>query len=141
VSWCPGEVFSCLADLITILLDDVRVVPAFSSKTERNEQIVQINQRGRRNPGDADLHPDADGRVQHPCRNDRNYTGRGLDMDDVTRCPSFTVMPPDTAPIKRMPSVMGNRGKKVGQPAFFACPGSNRSDSVRMCRRHPPSPI
>jgi hypothetical protein len=38
-------------------------------------------------------------------------------------------------------SLYSNRGKKVGQPAFFACPGSNRSDSVRMCRRHPPSPI
>lgn len=35
----------------------------------------------------------------------------------------------------------GNRGKKVGKPAFFPCPGSTRSDSVRMCRRHPPSPI
>jgi len=35
---------------------------------------------------------------------------------------------------------VGNRGKNVGAPAFFACPGSTRCDSLRMCRRHPTSP-
>jgi hypothetical protein len=108
VSWCPGEVFSCLADLITILLDDVRVVPGFSSKAERNEQIVQIDQRGPCNPRGADFHPGAGNRVQHPCRDDRNHTGCRLDMDDVTNGPPLTVMAVDAAPIQRMPPVVNN---------------------------------
>jgi hypothetical protein len=29
------------------------------------------------------------------------------------------------------------RGKSVGTTAFFSCPGSTRSDSVRMCRHYP----
>jgi hypothetical protein len=74
VSWLWGDVFSCFADFITILLDDLRVVLGFSSKAERYEQIVQIDQCGPGNPRRADLHPGA-GRVQHPCRNDRNHAG------------------------------------------------------------------
>ncbi|MGD0108247.1 MAG: hypothetical protein ABSC06_30055 [Rhodopila sp.] len=34
-----------------------------------------------------------------------------------------------------------NRGKNVGNPAFFACPGSTRCDSLRMCRRYLTFPI
>src|SRR5208283_3753148 len=34
-----------------------------------------------------------------------------------------------------------NRGKNVGNAQFFPCPGSTRCDSLRMCRRHPISPI
>jgi hypothetical protein len=30
--------------------------------------------------------------------------------------------------------VIGNRGKNVGMAAFFACSGSTRCDSLRMCR-------
>jgi hypothetical protein len=108
VSWWSGEAFSCLADLIAILLDGVRVVRGFSSKTERNKQIVQIDQRRRRSPGGTDLHSDAGDRVQHPRRNHCHYTGSRLDMDEVTRSPSLTVMAPEATPIKRMPLVMDN---------------------------------
>jgi hypothetical protein len=55
-SWHCDDGSSCLADLITILLDDVRVVQGFSSNAERNEQIVQINQSRRCNARGADLH-------------------------------------------------------------------------------------
>jgi hypothetical protein len=105
-SWHWDDGFSCLADLITILLDDVRVVPGFSSKAERNEQIVQINQSRRCNARSADLHSGAGDRVQHPSRDDGNYTGRCLDVNYVTNGPSLTVMTPDTTPIKWMPPVM-----------------------------------
>jgi hypothetical protein len=37
--------------------------------------------------------------------------------------------------------VMGNGSKNVGTGAFFSCCGSTRRDSLRMCRRHPYSPI
>lgn len=67
---------------------------------------MQIDQRGRCNPSGADLHPGAGDRIQHPCRYDGNYAGRCLDVDYVTRCPSFTVMAPDATPIKRMPTVI-----------------------------------
>ena len=106
VSWCPAEVFSCLADLITILLNAVRVVPGFSSKAERNEQIVQINQSRRCNARGAGLHPGAGDRVQHPSRDDGNDTGRCLDVNYVTNGPSLTVMTPDTTSIQWMPPVM-----------------------------------
>jgi len=31
---------------------------------------------------------------------------------------------------------IGKRGKSPGGRAFFACPGSTRCDSLRMCRHH-----
>jgi hypothetical protein len=74
-SWLWGDVFSCFADFITILLDDLRVVLGFSSKAERYEQIVQIDQCGSCNPRRANLHSGAGNRVQHPCRDDRNHAG------------------------------------------------------------------
>jgi hypothetical protein len=54
----------------------------------------------------ADLHSGAGDRVQHPSRDDGNYTGRCVDVHYVTNSPSLTVMTPDTTPIKWMPSVM-----------------------------------
>jgi hypothetical protein len=40
-----------------------------------------------------------------------------------------------------MSSYLGKRGKSVGSRSFSACPGSMEYDSLRMCRRHRPSPI
>jgi hypothetical protein len=77
-SWLGGAVFSCFADFITILLDDLRVVLGFSSKAKRCEQIVQIDQSGSFDSRGANLHSGAGNRVQHPCRDDRNYAGCGL---------------------------------------------------------------
>jgi len=39
-----------------------------------------------------------------------------------------------------MGAQQSNRGKSVGNPAFFSCFGSTRSDALRMCRRHRPCP-
>jgi hypothetical protein len=37
-------------------------------------------------------------------------------------------------------TLFSNRGKTSGRRAFFACAGSTRYDSLRMCSNHPSFP-
>jgi hypothetical protein len=70
--------------------------------------MVQVGQRGWRNTRCSKTRPDASDRIQHPRRHDRDHTWRALEMDDFTISPPLTVVPTDTAPMKRMPLIVDN---------------------------------
>ena len=67
---------------------------------------MQVQEGARRNMRRADLHPDARGPIQHPGRHHDDHTGRRLNMNELTSAPSFTVKPPNTPPVQRMPAIM-----------------------------------
>jgi hypothetical protein len=70
--------------------------------------VVQVDQCGPRNSWISDLHANAGDRIQHPRSYDCNYTRSHLNVDDVAVRPTFTVLPPDATPLKRVPLVMDN---------------------------------
>jgi hypothetical protein len=97
-----------MADIVVLLPGDIRVVPGVSADSECNQQAMQIDQSRQRAAWDADLHAGAGDRIQHPRRHNCYYAGQRLDMDHITRDAAFAVVAADTAPMKRMPSVVDN---------------------------------
>jgi hypothetical protein len=91
---------------ILLLPDDSAIVRGACSKTALNEQMMQVQEGARRNTRRADLHPNARGPIQHPGRHHDDHTGRRLNMNELTSAPSFTVKPPNTPPMQRMPAIM-----------------------------------
>jgi len=76
-----------------------------SSKSACCQQAVQVQQRGRGQPRVTQLHACAGGTVQHPARQDDDYTDTNLDMDDITAGSSLAVLLAKSAPVQRMPAV------------------------------------
>jgi hypothetical protein len=91
--------------LISLLLDDGRIVQAASSETALDQQMMQVNQRRDRHARRADRHPGAAGRIQHPCRHHDDHAGRDLDVNDVTASPPLGILAPNAAPIECVPAV------------------------------------
>jgi hypothetical protein len=106
--WYPAGNGSCLTDRIVVLPDDVRFVPGVSPETERDQQVVQVGQRGRRNTGCLDLHPGTGDGIQHPCREDGDHARHGLDMHYVAIGSSLFILRADTAAMQRVPTIVDN---------------------------------
>ncbi len=93
--------------LILLPLDDVRTAPGASSETAFDQQIMKVAQRRYRYAWLADRrHVGADDRIQHPRGDRRDHAGHRLDMNEPAGKALLTVVPPDTAPIERVPAVM-----------------------------------
>ena len=75
--------------------------------TAADEAQDGIAQRRYRDAWRADRrHAGADDRIQHPRGDRRDHARHRLDVNDPTGKALLTVMPPDTAPIERVPAVM-----------------------------------
>jgi hypothetical protein len=72
----------------------------------RDEEQVQVGQRGERHARDADRHAGAGDRIQHPGRHRRDHPGGGLDVGDLTGGPPLAVLATDVLPMERMPWVV-----------------------------------
>ena len=93
---------------MTLLLGDVRTAPGASSETTLDQQMVQVSQRRHRHTRQAELHPGAGGRVEHPRRHDRDHPGRHLDVHEATGETILAVVAPDAPPVQRMPAVVNH---------------------------------
>ena len=93
--------------LIMLLQGDGRIAPGASSETAFDQQMMKVEQRRYRHAWRADRrHAGADDRIQHPRGDRRDHARNRLDVNDPTGKALLTVMPPDTAPIERVPAVM-----------------------------------
>jgi len=90
---------------IEILLSGVVGNQEASSKSACCQQALQVQQRGHGQPRITQLHACAGGTVQHPSRQDDNYTGGNLDVDDITAGSSLAVLLPKPAPIQWVPTI------------------------------------
>jgi hypothetical protein len=90
---------------------------------------VQFDKCRHRHAWCADLHASASDRIQHPGRYHDHQTlalaGRRLDVDKVPGGALRAPSPPDTAPVKRMPTVMDlelltDVGRMIGTSTKFA---------------------
>jgi hypothetical protein len=69
--------------------------------------MMEIDQRRDRDARRAYLcHSGASNGVQHPGGDDRNHAGHHLDVNKSTGYPLLAVMPPNTAPIERVPGIV-----------------------------------
>jgi len=92
---------------ILFSLDGSVIVPGASPETALAEQMMKVEQRRYRHAWRADRrHAGADDRIQHPRGDRRDHARNRLDVNDPTGKALLTVMPPDTAPIERVPAVM-----------------------------------
>lgn len=91
-----------------LLLGDVRTAPGASPGTTLDQQLVEVSQRRHRHARRAELHPSAGDRIEHPRRNDRDHTGRHLDVHEATGETILAEVPPDAPPVQRMPAVVNH---------------------------------
>jgi hypothetical protein len=69
--------------------------------------MMKVEQRRYRYAWRADRrHAGAGHGVQHPCGDGRDHAGYRLDVNKPTRKALLTVLPPNTAPMERVPAVM-----------------------------------
>jgi hypothetical protein len=92
--------------LILLPLNDVRIVPGASSETTFDQQMMKVEQRRHCYARRADCHAYAGDGVQHPCGDRRDHARHHLDVNKPTGYALLAVIPPDTAPEKRVPAVM-----------------------------------
>jgi len=92
--------------LMLLLLDDVRIAPGASSETAFDQQMMKVDQRRHCYARRADRHACAGDGVQHLCGDRRDHARHRLDVNKPTGYALLAVMPPDTAPEKRVPAVM-----------------------------------
>lgn len=93
-------------DDIMLLLDDDRIVRGASSGTALDQQAMQIDQRRQRRARRANGHAGAGDRIQHPGRHHNDNAGLRLDVDELAAGAPFAVVPPNPAPMERMPAVV-----------------------------------
>ena len=118
-----------------LLLDDVRIVPGASPETAFDQQMMQLNEPRHRHARRADLHRGAGDWIQHPCRHHRDNTGRRLDVNELPSDALFAVLPPDTAPVKRVPTVvdldlLADMGRMTGTSLWAVNHGSSPAPNV-----------
>jgi hypothetical protein len=92
--------------VMALLLDDARIARRFSPKTKHDQQLVQVSKRVCCHARRSDLHPDAGNRIQHPRRQDCDYTRQHLDMNKAAGLAPLAALPPDTLAVKRVPTVI-----------------------------------
>jgi hypothetical protein len=66
---------------------------------------MQLDQRQYRHARRAQRHSGTGGRIQHPCRHHDDHARRYLDMNDLTADAPLSILPPNAAPIERVPPV------------------------------------
>jgi hypothetical protein len=91
---------------IWLLLDDVGIARGASPKSTFKEQSVQIPQGAHRNARRSEFHACADTGVKHPSRQYRYDAWCDLDMDNAAANPLLAVLRPQTAPVKRVPTIV-----------------------------------
>ncbi len=91
-----------------LLLGDVRTAPGASPGTTLDQQLVQVSEGRHRHTRRAELHPGAGDRVEHPRRDDRDHAWRHFDVHEATGETILVVVPPDTPPVQRMPTVVNH---------------------------------
>ncbi len=72
-------------------------------EAERDQQLMQLEQRTDRNTGRPDLHPGTRGRVKHPGAHDDDDPRRRLEVRDLTVSASLPVMHTDLSPEQQVP--------------------------------------
>jgi hypothetical protein len=105
---------------IWLLLDDVGIAIGASPKSTFKEQSVQIPQGARRNARRSEFHAGADTGVKHPSRQYRYDAWCDLDMDNTAANPLLAVLRAQTAPVKRVPTIVNfkflpDMGRMTGQ--------------------------
>jgi len=90
------------------LLNDLRVAHRVSSKTERDQQLMQIDQGRQRHSWLAKLHTQAGDRVQHPGRHPHDDTGSYFDMDNVASNSLLAAFPAQTTSVEWMPTIVND---------------------------------
>ncbi len=91
-----------------LLLGDVRTAPGASPGTTLDQQLVEVRERRHRHTRRAELHPGTGDRVEHPRRDNRDHAWRRLDVHETTGETILVVVPPDTPPVQRMPTVVNH---------------------------------
>jgi hypothetical protein len=91
---------------ILLLPDDGLVVQGAAPEAGRNQELVQVSQRGARHPRPAKHHPGTGDGVEHPGRHHRDHARRDLDVHDVTADPLLGILLPHAASTQRMPTVV-----------------------------------
>lgn len=69
---------------------------------------MQIGQFTSGDAGLSDLHARARARIQHPRRYHRDDARRHFDVNEVAASAPLTMVPPQTAPAKRMPPIVND---------------------------------
>ena len=98
--------FGCSAFLIAGLPDEANVIRDHSPESLILQKPIQFNQRQDRYLRLANLQSGTGTPVQHPCRDNNGHTGLTLDHDHVRTSALLAIIPANTAPIERMPSVV-----------------------------------
>ena len=88
------------------LLHDIR--HGASPKGKCNQKMVQVRQRRDRDSRNADFHPPAGDRVEHPSGHDGDDARRHLDVHDVAASPALNILPPQPPAMQRTPAVVDN---------------------------------
>ena len=70
------------------------------------QQLLEVQQCQKGNPGSTQRHACARRRIQHPRCNSRHDTGRDLYVNDDPASALLAVEPPDRAAVQRMPPVV-----------------------------------
>lgn len=104
-----GDAGSIRGDLggrvILLLAIGVEDTAGASPKSVLRQQLMQIAEGAHRCAGSAQFHACAGGSVEHPRRHDQDYARSDLDVNHVTCCPLFAVLPSKSTTIERMPAV------------------------------------
>jgi hypothetical protein len=108
LSWRGGLTNSIGRDasFIVILLDDVRFVWEASPESLFCEKPVELYECRNTHPWRTQIHCPANHRVEHPCRNYNDVTGRRLNTDDGLAGTALTVITPDRSAVERVPTIM-----------------------------------
>ena len=82
--------------------DAVRGKPRFES----DQQLVQVDERGDRDLGHADLKAGAEDAIELPGRKHRDDAGHQLDMHELARFAPLTLDAPRSVPEQWMPAIV-----------------------------------
>jgi hypothetical protein len=78
-------------------------------EAERDQQMMQIEQRADRNTRQPDLHPGTRGQVEHPGAHDDNDPRRRFEVRDLTVGAPLPVVHADLSPEQRVPRIVDDR--------------------------------
>ena len=101
-----GSIRCDLGELVILLLAvGVEDTAGASPKSTLRKQSMQVGEGGHRRAWRAQIHTCAGSGVEHPSRDDDDYTWRDLDVNHLTRGPVLAVLPSKTTTIECMPAV------------------------------------
>jgi hypothetical protein len=86
------------------LLHDIR--RGASPETQAGQQVMQLDQGRDGHSRRAEPQPRANGRIEHPARHDGDDARRDFNMDYLPNGSPFAVLPPQSAAMQRVPTIM-----------------------------------